>query len=87
MLFRSYSYKYEDLEFDSEKDALYVLEELEAIIRERDFATVLDMYQYVDGIRPDPVDDEWGWTSLRTAEIRPTRTGYILLMPRPKPLR
>jgi len=77
------SHDFRDILFDSRVEAEEVLSTLEAAIEKYDQVSVADLYDMCD-VKADFTDDQWGWTDLRSAEVRPARHGkYIIDMPRP----
>jgi hypothetical protein len=62
-----------------------VLTTLIEAIDNYDVATVADFYQAV-GIAPSSTDNNYGWTHLGSAGVEPTRDGYIINLPRPRPI-
>ena len=84
---RRAQFDFSDIEFETRADAIDVLDAIEDTISMYDVASVSDLYEFA-GITPRPTDNNYGWTSVNTAEILMKRNGnYILSMPRPKPLR
>lgn len=83
-------YAIEDFVFDNRADAEDILETmLEILDRERQVC-VADLYEMV-GITATFTDEDWGWTDLRGATIRPAgrfrSDGYLLILPRAVSLR
>lgn len=66
-------------------DAEEVLDRLRDLVAEYDVATVNDFYDLV-GLTGEFTDDKWGWTDLRDARVQPVRGGYVLRMPRTRPI-
>lgn len=62
-----------------------VLEELRNLINVYRVATVADLHNLA-GITPSFTDENWGWKDLRTASIRITGDGYLIVLPRPQAL-
>ena len=75
------SYEPDDVILNTRADAREVLEELDFIIRKYGQASVADLYDLV-GITGVWTDNQYGWTSLRSATIRPIRDGFMRIMPR-----
>ena len=48
--------------------------------------TVADFYDLV-GVTCDYTDNNYGWTSLRSAEVVRVRDGYIIKLPRALPIK
>jgi hypothetical protein len=62
-----------------------VLDQLRTLISQYEFATVADLYKLA-GMAPAFTDENWGWTDLRSASIRPAGGGYLIVLPKPQPL-
>lgn len=84
---RSYStgYSFDDIVLDSRGDAAEVLDRMNEILDTYGLVRVADMYDLV-GLRSNYTDNNYGWTSLRTADIRRGRDGYYLQMPKAMPI-
>lgn len=67
---------------DEAEEAIVLLIEL---ISQYDVATVSDLYDIVN-ITGSFTDDKWGWTDLRSATSIRVRNGYILSLPKPRPI-
>jgi hypothetical protein len=75
-----------EIQVSSHAEAQNVLEALYTLYGQYDYVTVADLYSLV-GIAANHVDRKWGWTDLRGAHARRTRSGaYILDLPRPESL-
>lgn len=74
-------YDYEDVSFESRGDAESVLDSMFELLDRYDVVSVGDYYD-LSGISGNYVDNKFGWTSLRNAEVRRTRDGYIIELPR-----
>ncbi len=68
---------------DARTAAEAVLFELKYLISEYGHATVADYYNQIPGVRAVFTDNDWGWTDLRDARVKPVREGYIITLPRP----
>lgn len=71
----------DDIIVDTRAEAHMVLDEMDAIIDRYGKASVADFYDVV-GVTSDWTDNRYGWTSLRSASIKPVRDGFMLVMPR-----
>lgn len=71
--------------FDSRGDAEGVLDDLTMYLDEYGTVSVSD-YKGLMGKTGEFTDDNWGWTNLSNAQVARTRGGWIIDMPRPKPL-
>ncbi len=66
-------------------EAQDVIDALQELIEQFDVATVADLYDLV-GITGEFTDNDWGWHDLRSATVRHTRGGYLLVLPRTRPV-
>lgn len=73
-------FSFDDLIFDDRGDAEIVLDRLDEIIEKYGFASVLDLYDIV-GLTGEYTDRNYGWSSIRTADVKRIADGYILKMP------
>lgn len=71
---------------DSNSEAVAVIEHLIDRVERYGVASVADLYDYV-GVTGSFADQRYGWTDLRTADVRPHRAGFLLDLPVPQPLR
>lgn len=78
-------YDYDELIFEDRGDAIRVLDTLDEIIQRYGWARVADLYEAADQT-PSMVMFNYGWTDLRTADVRRTRDGFIIDLPKPLPL-
>lgn len=69
----------------SRGEAEEVLDRLVDLIREYDVATVSDLYELV-GITGSFADQKWGWSDLRGARVENVRGGFLLNLPRTRPI-
>lgn len=67
-------------------EAVEVVELMIARVVKYGSASVADLYDYV-GVTGSFADQRWGWTDLTTADVRQVRTGWLLDLPQPEPLR
>lgn len=82
---RDYHYNFDNLIFERKSEADEVLDYMIALIEEYDVVTVSDLNEII-GRMSNYTDVKWGWTALGRAEVRRVRDGYILELPRPKPV-
>lgn len=88
---RNYNYanrnrfSYDDIVLSTRGEAENVLNRLDEILDMYGVIRVPDLYDLV-GITGDYTENNYGWTSIRTAEIVRTRDGYLLKMPRAVPI-
>lgn len=69
----------------SKEEAETVLERLNDIIERFDVVSVADLHQLV-GLPSTYVDNKWGWSSLRFADVRQIREGFLLDLPPVEPI-
>lgn len=69
----------------SRKEAEEVLSTLADIIETYDVASVADLNELV-GLPSSHIDNKWGWSSLRHAEVRQIREGWLIDLPPAKPI-
>lgn len=77
---------FNDVVLDSRAEAIEVVEALIDRVERYQSATVSDLYDLV-GVTGSFADQRWGWTDLRTADVRQVRGGFLLDLPSPEPLR
>lgn len=77
---------FDDIILQSRAEALEVLEFLAERIDRYNVASVADLYDAL-GVTGDFAAQKWGWYDIRDADIRQTRSGFMLDLPRPEPLR
>ena len=82
---RVLGYDYEDVILESRREAEEVLNRMEDLIDTYGVVSVADLYDLV-GISGNYTDNKYGWTNLRTAGIERTRDGYLIVLPKVKPL-
>lgn len=71
--------------FENRAEAMNVLDEMEALIRKHGLVRVADVYDMVDITAPYTAND-YGWTSLKRADVVKDRDGYILDLPKAMPI-
>jgi hypothetical protein len=77
---------FDEVVLEGHAEAVEVVEALIARVMRYGAASVADLYDLV-GVTGSYADQKWGWTDLRTADVRPSRGGYLLDLPQPEPLR
>lgn len=82
---RSTRYDWDDIILDSRGEAEEVLDQLNELIDSYGVASVADLYDLV-GLTVQYTENRYGWTSIRNADIINVREGYLLKLPRPKPI-
>lgn len=80
-------YIHDDIVFATRGEAEEVLSLMEEAIEAYDNVSVADMYDLVGETSSNYTDNKYGWTSLRLAEVKRVRDGYIIELPKAKPLK
>lgn len=80
------SYVHDDIVFASRGEAEEVLCLMEEAIETYGNVSVADMYDLVGETSSKYTDNKYGWTSLRLAEVKRTRDGFIIELPKAKPI-
>lgn len=76
---------FDDLTFTNRGDAERVLDEMIATVRRYGLVTVADMYEMA-GERQPYTSNNYGWMSLRGADVERCRDGYYLRLPKAQPI-
>lgn len=76
---------FDDLTFTNRGDAERVLDEMIAAVRRYGLVTVADMYEMA-GERQPYTSNNYGWMSLRGADVERCRGGYYLRLPKAQPI-
>lgn len=79
------SHNFAEVTIEHRDEAEDVLVKMTDLVKDYGSASVADLYDLVD-ITSNFTDNKWGWTDLSGADIERTRAGYLLDLPRPKPL-
>ena len=77
-------YDYDDIILDTRAEAEEVLNRMDDLIDNYGMVSVADLYDLV-GITGNYTDNKYGWTNLRSAEVRRTRDGYLIKLPKALP--
>ena len=83
---RESMYEPDEIIVDTRVEARNALDELDYTIRKYGQASVADFYDIV-GVTGDWTDNQYGWTSLRGATIKPVRDGFMIVLPRTQVLK
>lgn len=78
-------YSYNDIIFETRTDAEEVLLRLEESLDRYHIVTVLDLYDFA-GLPSTHTDKKYGWVSLRNADICRVQGGYMLRLPKARPI-
>lgn len=76
---------YDNLVFENRGDAERILKELANLIYQYDTASVFDLYEMA-GQTPDSTTKKFGWTDVSSARVDLTRDGYVIRLPKARPL-
>lgn len=79
------SYDYNEIIMEDRGDAEAVLADLRQALAEYKVATVADLYDLV-GKTGEFTDQKYGWTNLDDAYVRRIREGYLLELPKARPI-
>jgi hypothetical protein len=79
------SNNFDDIIVSSKAEAERVVERLLDIVDKYDVATVADLRNLL-GLPSSHVDNKWGWTDIRAADVRQVREGYLIEIPLPEPI-
>ena len=82
---RRVGYTFDDIVISTAQEAEDVLQQMVDTIGKYGTVTVNDYYEFVGEVG-NPSDVNYGWNSLRTADIVRVRDGYIIKLPKPKPI-
>ena len=77
-------YDYDDIILDTRREAEDVLNRMDDLIDAYGMVSVADLYDLV-GVTGNYTDNKYGWTNLRNAEVRRTRDGYLIKLPKALP--
>lgn len=71
----------EELIFHTRMDAQNVLEAMNEFLEEYNLVSVADLKAMIDKTSSH-TDHKWGWEDLQGSDIRATRDGYLLILPK-----
>lgn len=75
-------FDYDEIIFDNRGEAEDVITRMGELLDTYGVVSVADMYDLA-GLTCDFTFNRYGWTSIRTAEVRGTSDGYTIKLPRP----
>lgn len=78
-------FDFDNLVLDTRGEAEDILDRMHELIEEYGDASVADLYDLAN-VTGEHTYNKYGWTNLRNAEIIRVRDGYLLKMPKAKPL-
>ena len=76
---------FDEIVLETRGEAEEVLSHLVDLIIDYGMASVADLYELVD-VTGDFTDNKYGWTDLSSASVSRVRGGYLLNLPRTRPL-
>lgn len=79
---RSNVFNVDDIVLPTKRDAQTILERMQDVLDSYDVVTVSDLKELL-GIKPQHIDNNWGWMYLQDVDIRQVREGYLLRFPSP----
>lgn len=75
--------EYDDILFESKKDAEAVLSEMENVVDKFDFVSVGDLYDLADISTNNYAVNKYGWNeNIHSATVVRTRDGYVIKFPK-----
>ncbi len=77
------SFDYDEVVFESIRDAESVLFAMEDIIEQYGFVTVADFYDLANVTTNNYTTNKYGWDDIRSGKAVRVRDGYILKLPKP----
>lgn len=81
-------YDYDELSFQSRRDAEEVLDGMYGILENPKYGKIVTVADLFD-LAGEPsryTDNKWGWTDLRGAYVRRSGRDYVIELPRPLPI-
>lgn len=77
------NHRFDEILIDTRGEAEMVLDTMQDLISRFDWVSVPEFYSLVD-VTGEFTDEKWGWTNISSAQIRPTRGKYVILLPSPE---
>ena len=77
------NHRFDEVLLDSRGEAEMVLDTMQDLISRFQWVSVPEFYSMVD-VTAEFTDEKWGWTNISTAQIRPSRGKYVILLPSPE---
>lgn len=72
-----------DILLDTRGEAETVLDTMQDLISRFQWVSLSEFYSLVD-VTAEFTDEKWGWTNISSAQIRPSRGKYVILLPSPE---
>lgn len=79
-------HNFSDIILEDRVSAERVIEGMYNLLNEYEVVTVSDFYSLL-GVSSDYTDQNYGWTDLRGSDVRIVPQGYMLVLPKPKPIK
>ncbi len=79
-------YDYDDVLFETRGDAETVLDAMNEIIAQYEMVSVGDLYDLANVSNDNYAANKYGWTDIGGCKAVRVRDGYILKLPKPRPL-
>lgn len=77
------NHRFDEILLDSRGEAEMVLDTMQDLISRFQWVSIPEFYSMVD-VTAEFTDEKWGWTNISTAQIRPSRGKYAILLPSPE---
>ena len=78
-------HSYNDIYLETKGEGEAVLDQMNALIDEYNLVTIADLYDMV-GVTGNYTDHNYGWTDISDARVLRTRDGYVLDLPKARPI-
>ena len=78
-------HSHNDIVLESRGEGEAVLAQMSALIDEYDVVTIADLYDMI-GVTGNHTDNNYGWYDISNASVERTRDGYVLDLPKARPL-
>jgi hypothetical protein len=79
-------HNHEEVILATRSEAEQVLSHMTDCLMDYGSVSVADLYELAGTQSHEFTLNKYGWTDLRTANVRPVRGGYLLDLPRPRPI-
>ena len=77
------NHRFDEILIETRGEAEMVLDTMQDLISRFQWVSVPEFYSMVD-VTAEFTDEKWGWTNISTAQIRPSRGKYVLILPSPE---
>lgn len=82
---RSRGFVFDEIVYESRGEAERVLDEMDALIERYGVVRVADQYD-LSGLTQPYTSNSYGWNNIRNAEVSRVNDGYIIRLPKARPL-